>query len=362
MSKTVLVTGSAGFIGTHLVDKLIADGNKIIGVDNLNDFYDLEIKFKNLEKFFKREKILDLNNSIKSPLRSYYKTTDETVFAEFKQEEIQFIDSKNYKLYGLDLCDYKSLKKVFEENKITHIVNLAALAGVRPSMEKPILYWKNNGDSTANLLKLSVDFKIKKFVHASSSSVYGSRLKGPFREDEDITKPISIYAATKVADEALIHTFSHLYNLSCIALRFFTVYGPGQRPDLAIHKFTKLIDQGKPIQVYGDGSAQRDFTYIDDTVDGITKALDFETCYEIFNLGESHVVDVNTMIKEIERTLGKKAIIEYTAPMPGDVPITYADISKAKKLLDYNPQTKFEDGISKFIKWYKAYSNDPSIV
>lgn len=352
MPKTILVTGSAGFIGSHLVKRLLDDGHQVIGVDNLNDFYDLEIKFSSLENYFPRKDILDLYESIKSPLNKYYEASSESISEPFSQEEVKSLKSGNYTLYGLDLCDYKSLKKVFEENKISHIVNLAALAGVRPSMEKPNLYWKNNGDSTSNLLDLSVKHKVSKFVHASSSSVYGSRPCGPFKEEEDISKPISIYAATKVADEALINTYNYLFGLSCVALRFFTVYGPGQRPDLAIHKFTKLIDDGKAIQVYGDGSAQRDFTYIDDTVDGIVKAIDYECAYEVFNLGESQVTDVNTMIQLIEKSLGKKAKIEYTDPVPGDVPITYADVSKSKKLLGYNPQTKIEDGIPKFIQWF----------
>lgn len=361
MTKTILVTGSAGFIGTHLVARLIAEGNKVIGVDNLNDFYDLEIKFSNLEKYFVRKDILDLYESIKTPLNKYSEITSESVFDSFEQEEVKSIKSENYTLYGLDLCDYKSLKKVFEENKITHIVNLAALAGVRPSMQKPTLYLKNNGDSTANLLNFAKEYQIKNFVYASSSSVYGSRPCGPFKEDEDISKPISIYAATKVADEALLNTYHHLFGISCIALRFFTVYGPGQRPDLAIHKFTKLIDEGEPIPVYGDGSAERDFTYVDDTVDGIVRALDYECGYEVFNLGESNITNVNTMIKLIEKSLGKKAIVEYQDPMPGDVPITYANISKAKKLLGYNPQTKIEDGIPKFIEWFKQNSTKATV-
>jgi len=351
--KVILVTGSAGFIGSHLVARFLADGHQVIGIDNLGDFYDIEIKFSGLEKYFSRDKILDLYNSIKTPLNKYHEASSESIFDAFEQKEVKSIKSDKYTLYGLDLCDYKSLKKVFEGNKITHIVNLAALAGVRPSMEKPTLYWKNNGESTSNLLELSVKYKIPKFIHASSSSVYGSRPCGPFKEEEDISKPISIYAATKVADEALLNTYNYLYGISCIALRFFTVYGPGQRPDLAIHKFTKLIDAGKSIQVYGDGSAERDFTYVDDTVDGIVRALDYECAYEVFNLGESQITDVNTMIQLIEKSLGKKAKIEYTDPVRGDVPITYADISKAKKLLGYNPQTKIEDGIPKFVEWFR---------
>lgn len=354
MSKTILVTGSAGFISSHLVKKLLEQGHKIIGVDNFSNFYDVDIKFSNLREHFAQDDIQAVFESVESPLRDFQGVDLDSSLLKFTQSNLKSISAANYSFYGLDLCDYDSLRKVFSENKITHIVHLAALAGVRPSMQKPRLYWMNNTQSTVNLLDLASKHQVKKFVHASSSSVYGSRPCGPFKEDEDISKPISIYAATKVSDEALLKTYSSLFSMSCVVLRFFTVYGPGQRPDLAIHKFTKLIDEGKPIQVYGDGSAQRDFTYVDDTLDGVIKALDYETSYEVFNLGESHVTDVNTMIKHIENALGKKAIIEYTSPVPGDVPITYADISKAQRLLGYNPQTLLEDGIPKFVEWYKS--------
>ena len=354
MSKTILVTGSAGFIASHLVKKLLEQGHKVIGVDNFSNFYNTDIKFSNLREHFAQDDIQSVFDSINSPLRDFQGVDLDSSILKFAQAELKSISVANYSFYGLDLCDYDSLKKVFSENKITHIVHLAALAGVRPSMQKPRLYWMNNTQATVNLLDLASKCQVKKFVQASSSSVYGSRPCGPFKEEEDISKPISVYAATKVSDEALLKTYSYLFDLSCVVLRFFTVYGPGQRPDLAIHKFTKLIDSGKPIQVYGDGSAQRDFTYVDDTLDGVIKALDYETKYDVFNLGESHVTDVNTLIKHIENALGKKAIIEYTDPVPGDVPVTFADISKAKRLLGYNPQTLIEDGIPKFVEWYKS--------
>lgn len=322
MANQYLVTGGAGFIGSHLVDHLMAAGEQVVVIDNFNDFYDPQIKRENC-----------------------------------KQHE----SNANYKLYEGNLCDYDFVAKIFAENQITHIIHLAAMAGVRPSIKNPVLYDRNNNGSTMNLLDLAVETKVTKFVFASSSSVYGSRSNVPFVESEDITKPISPYAATKVAGEAICHTMSHLYNLPVVCLRFFTVYGPRQRPDLAIHKFTKLIDEGQEIPVYGDGSAKRDFTYIEDIIDGVVKAIDYDFSksdlpnFDIFNLGESQTTDVNTLIKMIESSLGKQANINYMDPQPGDVPITYADVTKAKSKLGYNPQTQIDSGIDKFVQWYLNY-------
>jgi UDP-glucuronate 4-epimerase len=355
MEKTVLVTGAAGFIGSHLCEALSKDC-KVVGVDNFNDYYDPQIKISNLKNFFPNKDLQDLKLSVHSPYQSFSHYTEDTK-SEFKQSTVRSCSTNNFKLYGVDLCDYTNLKKVFEENKITHIVNLAAYAGVRPSTQKPSLYFKNNGESTVNLINLAKDFGIKKFVHASSSSVYGSRKDVPFSEDQDVSKPISPYAASKVADEARLHAFNYLHKIPVIALRFFTVYGPRQRPDLAIHKFTKLIDQGEKIEIYGDGSAKRDFTYIEDILDGILKAIDYECNFEIFNLGESHTTDVKTLVQLIEKHLGKTADITYGDPIPGDVPITYADITKSKEKLGYNPQTLIDEGIGKFVKWYLSTKN-----
>lgn len=326
MAKEFLVTGGAGFIGSNLVDKLLAEASdaKVIVVDNFNDFYDPQIK---------RENIKD------------------------------HLQNPAYKLYEGDLCDYQFLEQVFAENNISHVVHLAASAGVRPSLENPVFYQKNNNESTMNLLDImtkldSSKAKIEKFIFGSSSSVYGSRSQVPFREDEDITKPISPYAATKVSGEAICYTMSHLYKLPTLCLRFFTVYGPRQRSDLAIHKFTKLIDEGKSIPVFGDGTAQRDFTYIDDILDGIMKSLDYDftksenDCFDIFNLGESQTSSVSMLISLIEDRLGKKAKIEYFPVQPGDVPITYADISKSKERLGYNPQVTMSSGITRFVNWF----------
>ncbi len=356
MPKTILVTGIAGFIASHLTEKLLAQGHNVIGVDNFNDFYDVNIKIANLRQYFAVDEIKQLISTIDSPYRHFQDASNDSVYAGFHQKELMKLESGSLKLYGLDLCDYKNLRQVFQENQITHIVNIAALAGVRPSTEKPILYQKNNGESCCNLQALAQEFKVQKFVHASSSSVYGARLESEtgFKENEDISKPISPYAATKAADEARLHTTAQLYNIPVVCLRFFTVYGPRQRPDLAITKFTHLIDDAKPIQIYGDGSARRDFTYIDDIIDGITKAIDLDCKFEVFNLGESQTTDVNTLVKIIEENLGKKARIEYTDPVPGDVPLTFADISKSKSILGYNPQTKIDAGIARFVEWFKA--------
>jgi UDP-glucuronate 4-epimerase len=314
--NTYLITGAAGFIGSHLVNKLINDV-KIICVDDFNDFYSPDIKRKNIE------------NHLKHP---------------------------NYKLYENDIADYKAIEKIFNENKITHVVHLAARAGVRPSLSEPLLYSKTNITGTLNLLEQSRKHNIQKFVFGSSSSVYGSRKDGPFNEEMKIDKPISPYAATKAAGEQFCYTYSHLYGLNIVCLRFFTVYGPGQRPDLAIHKFSKLIMEGKSIPVFGDGTTKRDYTYIDDIIQGVVASISYNNSpFEIINLGESREVELSYLIDLIEKALDKKANIDRQPLQPGDVPITYANIDKAKKLLGYKPSTDIEDGISKFVDWFKSY-------
>lgn len=318
MKKTFLITGAAGFIGSSLVDKLISQNN-VICVDDFNDFYSPEIK----------------RNNIKGHLQY-----------------------SNYKLYEMDITNYESLKTIFDENKIDCIIHLAARAGVRPSLIDPLLYTRTNILATLNLLELSKKNSINKFIMGSSSSVYGSRTDGPFHEEMKIDKPISPYAATKISNEQMCYTYSHLYDINIVCLRFFTVYGPKQRPDLAIHKFVKLINNEKPIPVFGDGTTKRDYTYIDDILSGIIASINYEkTPYEIFNLGESQTVELKYLIEIIEKELNKKAIIESYPLQPGDVPITYADISKAQKLLSYNPTTKIEVGVKKFIEWFKEYGN-----
>jgi UDP-glucuronate 4-epimerase len=316
MRKKVLITGGAGFIGSHLVDKLLTENECQVAVaDNFNEFYAPEIKRANIA---------------------------------------QHLDNPSFSLYETDICDAENLRKIFAENEFDAIVHLAAWAGVRPSLMNPKLYTQVNVNGTLNLLELSKEFGVKQFVFGSSSSVYGINSKIPFAEDDKISQPISPYAATKAAGELLCHTFSHLYDIRTICLRFFTVYGARQRPDLAIHKFAKLISQGKPIQMFGDGKTRRDYTYVDDIIQGVCAAIDYDKSnFEIFNLGESQTIELKELIELLEKSLGKKAIIERQEMQPGDVPITYADISKAKELLNYSPTTKIGQGIPKFVEWFK---------
>jgi UDP-glucuronate 4-epimerase len=315
VKRNILVTGGAGFIGSHLVDKLLAEGNwDVTVVDDLNDFYSPAVKRSNIAGH-----LLD----------------------------------DNYKFVECDIRDADDLKTVFDEGDFQAVVHLAARAGVRPSLKEPLLYVETNINGTANLLELAKNFGVRQFVFGSSSSVYGVNSKVPFAEDDPIVHPISPYAATKASGELLCHTYSHLYDIRTVCLRFFTVYGARQRPDLAIHKFTKLIMQGKPIQVFGDGSTRRDYTYIEDIIQGVRSAIDYEAAkHEIFNLGESETTELRRLIELIETSLGLKAIIDRQPMQPGDVPITYADISKAKDLLGYDPQIKIENGIPKFVEWY----------
>ncbi len=316
MKKNILVTGGAGFIGSHLVKHLLGEGVwQVSVVDNLNDFYSPKLKRENISKF--RE-------------------------------------DPNFRFYETDICDENELSDVFKENEFETIVHLAAWAGVRPSLLNPRLYGKVNVGGTLNLLELSKEHNIKQFVFGSSSSVYGDRSKVPFSEDDMVQNPISPYAATKAAGELLCHTYSYLYDIRTVCLRFFTVYGASQRPDLAIHKFSKLISDGKPIPVFGDGSTRRDYTYVDDIIQGVRAAIDYDKSrFEVFNLGESQTVELRELIELLEKNLGKKAIIDRQPMQPGDVTQTFADISKAREMLNYDPKTKIEAGIEKFIDWFK---------
>ena len=317
LMKNLLVTGGAGFIGSHLVDRLLATGvERVTVVDDFNDFYDPSIKRANIQE------------QLKDP---------------------------RYHISEIDIRDRAALEQVFTKNNFDCIIHLAARAGVRPSLSEPQLYTETNINGTLNLLELARHQNIKQFVFGSSSSVYGINAKVPFSEDDPIRQPISPYAATKGAGELLCHTYSHLYGLRCICLRFFTVYGPRQRPDLAIHKFAKLISQGKPIPVFGDGTTRRDYTYVDDIIDGVMAAIDYDKSnYEVINLGESRTVELRELISLLEKELDIQATIDRQPPQPGDVPQTFADISKAQALLGYNPKTQIEAGLHRFVEWFRA--------
>ncbi|MGH9751570.1 MAG: GDP-mannose 4,6-dehydratase, partial [Blastocatellia bacterium] len=263
------------------------------------------------------------------------------------------VNNPAYSLIEADIRDYGALKQIFSEQHFDAIIHLAAKAGVRPSVNEPRVYTEVNINGTMNLLDLAERNGIKKFIFGSSSSVYGPAATPPFKEDAPLA-PISPYAATKASGEMLAHTYSHLYGMRIVCLRFFTVYGARQRPDLAIHKFARMITSGAPIPVYGDGSAKRDFTYIDDILQGVMAAIDYDaTPFEIINLGESQTITVNRMIELLEEALGRKAMIERCPPQPGDLPLTHADITKARKLLGYRPTTPIETGLKKFAEWFK---------
>lgn len=315
------MTGGAGFIGSHLVRHLLAeDAWNVTVVDNFCEFYSPEIKRANI--------------------------------AEFAGDE-------RFRLVEVDIRDFEGLRPVFKKGRFDAVVHLAARAGVRPSLEQPREYTETNVCGTVNLLELAKENAVPRFVFGSSSSVYGSRSEVPFREDDDISAPISPYAATKAAGEALCHTYAHLYGIKVASLRFFTVYGARQRPDLAIHKFAKLITQGHPIPVYGDGTTRRDYTYIDDIIQGVRSAMDYEGVgHEVFNLGESDTVELHRLISLLEENLGMKASIDRKEMQPGDVPLTCADISKARRLLGYDPQTRIDEGIGKFVEWFLAQKKD----
>ena len=314
--KNILITGGAGFIGSHLVDRLLSEGyGHVSVVDDFNDFYDPAIKRANVSRHEK---------------------------------------DSNYRLFKADIRDKSALEKLFAESSFDSIVHLAARAGVRPSLEQPLLYAETNINGTLNLLELARAHRIKHFVFGSSSSVYGINAKVLFSEDDPIRQPISPYAATKAAGELLCHTYTHLYGIRSVCLRFFTVYGPRQRPDLAIHKFARLISEGKPIPVFGDGTTRRDYTFIDDIIAGVRAAIDYnQSDYAVINLGESRTVELRELISLIEKELGATAKIDRQPLQPGDVPQTFADIAKARRLLGYNPQTQIEDGIKKFVEWFK---------
>ena len=319
--QRILLTGGAGFIGSHLAEALLRAGANLTIIDNLNDFYNPSIKLDNLEQV---------------------KLAGEFEFC------------------NLDICDIAGLQTVFERVQPQAVVHLAAYAGVRPSIEKPLLYERVNIAGTLNLLELCRIHKVPKLVFGSSSSVYGASNQVPFSEDQIALRPISPYAATKVAGELIAYTYASLYGISINCLRFFTVFGPRQRPDLAIHKFTALIEAGRTVPVFGDGSTGRDYTYVDDIVSGILAALDYEpepdkgVRFEVFNLGNSHPVLLSELLDNLAQVTGREVICQQQPDQPGDVPITWADISKARRLLGYNPQTPLRKGLESFVAWYRS--------
>jgi len=311
----ILVTGAAGFIGSHLCEKLLGNNFSVAGIDNFDPFYDPKIKKRNLQNFQ---------------------------------------DHPGFEFYEATITGMPAMEKIFSQHRFSHIVHLAAKAGVRPSIEQPIAYKTTNIDGTLNLLEMARLHKINRFIFASSSSVYGNNKKIPFSESDPVDNPISPYAATKKAGELICYTYHHLYKINVSALRFFTVYGPRQRPEMAIHKFTRQIDSGEPVQLYGYGRLKRDFTYIDDILQGVMSVIENVHGYEIFNLGESQTISTSQLIDVIEQKLGKKAIRSEVEMQPGDVDITFADITKAQKILDYQPNTTIENGVAKFVEWYLA--------
>ena len=323
---TILISGGAGFIGSYLVENMIRKENNIIIIDNFNNFYDPAVKERNIQEIR-------------------------------KTMEKQNLDEEYLKIYRGDIRDSNFVKRIFNNNQIDIVIHLAAMAGVRPSIENPKEYYSVNVNGTLNLLECCKDKGIKKFIFASSSSVYGNNDKVPFSETDTVDTPISPYAATKKAGELLCHTYYHLNDMSIACLRFFTVYGPRQRPDLAIHKFTKLIFNNEEIPFYGKGDTKRDYTFIDDIIDGILETVEWinndKKQFEIFNLGGSTTISLKTLVRTLESVIGKKARINSLPMQPGDVNLTYADISKSSEILGYNPKTNFKEGIIKFVDWYK---------
>jgi UDP-glucuronate 4-epimerase len=310
-----LVTGGAGFIGSHVCQRLLRDGHAVWAFDDLNNFYDPQLKHGNLR-------------------------------------DIQAL-AKPFEFVHGDLTSRAALDELFGSVKFDQVIHLAARAGVRPSLAEPALYQRVNVEGTVNVLEAARKNRVKKIIIASSSSVYGVNSKVPFSESDPAFSAISPYAASKLACEALGHVYHHVYGMDVAALRLFTVYGPRQRPDLAIRKFATLIHAGQPIPVFGDGSMARDYTYVTDTVDGIIACTKKEFGYEIFNLGESRTVTLARLIELLEAALGKKAVIDRQPQQPGDVPVTFADITKARAKLGYNPQVKIEPGILQFVDWFR---------
>lgn len=313
-----LVTGGAGFIGSHLCERLLTLGHTVVALDNFNDYYNPNLKWRNIELLRQRA---------------------------------------GFTLAETDILDRPRLQELFGGHQFDAILHLAARAGVRPSILQPLLYEQVNIQGTMNLLELAREHKIDRFIFGSTSSVYGENPKVPFSEDDPVDHPISPYAATKKACELICFTYHHLYHLKIACLRFFTVYGPRQRPDMAIHKFTQLIAAGQKVPMFGDGTTRRDYTYISDIIDGVCLALEHCTSYHLYNLGESQTIELRRLIDLIAANLNKEARIERLPIQPGDVPITYADITRAQRELGYQPRVNVEEGVRQFVEWFKEVNH-----
>lgn len=318
MSKTVFITGVAGFIGSHVAERLLARGDKVIGIDNMNDYYPVSLKEARLAR-------------IKHP---------------------------NLRFELCDIADHQKLYDTIRQDPPTHVCHLAAQAGVRYSIENPFVYQKTNVEGILNLLEIMREFEPENFVYASSSSVYGKNKKTPFSVEDNVDKPISLYAATKKTSELFVHVYHHLYGMKTTGLRFFTVYGPWGRPDMACYKFALLIMQGKPIPLFNGGDMYRDFTYIDDIVNGVIASIDTPFDYEILNLGNSKIENLMSFVELIEKYLGREADKKLLPTQPGDVYKTNADIEKSRKMLGFDPQTGIEEGLKRFFDWFKIYHSD----
>ena len=311
----ILVTGGAGFIGSHLAERLLGRGDRVVVLDNLNDYYDPAIKRRNIA-------------------------------GALAQAGYTFVEG--------EILDTALLGALFDAHAFDVVVHLAARAGVRPSLEQPLLYEEVNCRGTLNILEAMRERDVRRLVFASSSSVYGNVKEIPFREDARIDRPVSPYAATKAAGELYCYNYHHLYGISSTCLRFFTVYGPRQRPDMAIHKFTRLIEGGKPLPFYGDGTTERDYTFYTDIIDGVVASIDRDLGFEILNLGESRTTSLSRLVELIEDALGKQAVLDKQPMQPGDVELTCADVTKARELLDYSPSTAVEEGIPRFVEWFRG--------
>jgi UDP-glucuronate 4-epimerase len=315
VSGPILITGAAGFIGSHLSEALVARGDEVIGLDSFTDDYDPAIKRRNLSRL---------------------------------------LAGDGFSLVEGDIRDAELLARLFTEHRFEAVVHLAAKAGVRPSLEDPALYHDVNCTGTANILVAARNAEVRRIVFGSSSSVYGGNEKVPFHEDDDVSGPVSPYAATKRANELTCYTFHHLFGMDISCLRFFTVYGPRQRPEMAIHKFVRLIEEGRPLPLFGDGTSERDYTFIEDILDGLVKALDKSRGYRIFNLGESRTISLVGLVGAIATATGREPITDWQPLQPGDVLRTYADIGRAREELGYDPQVDLPEGLSRFVEWYRA--------